>query len=242
VEVPQDVLHSLLADTSFCQGTDTARFVLTGSLLRLDESITAVGCDGRRIACETALLESPADKKMDVILPPSAVKQLLRLLSSDTPSEGKSAPLVSLHLTEKAAQFKFLSRHSFPAAADDETTVTTKLIDGAYPDYTKVIPKLDQGVAISRVDLLNCIKRVHLVSNTCTLIFSGQSLTIKAEGNKEVTGQATEMLMIPPCNPATLNFNPQLLIEALAAAGEDEVIIHVKQSEGSFPMVMKVIT
>ena len=230
VELPQATLHCLLANTAFCQGTDATRFVLCGSLVRLDGSITVVGCDGRRLACETALLEMPPDKKMDAILPPATVRQLLRLLSSDTVKADKTSPPITMQLAVSAAQFKF-----------DETIVTTKLIDGAYPDYTKVIPKnLEKGISVSRVDLLNAIKRVHLVSSTCTLIFKGQSLTITGRGSKEIPGEATEMLLIPLSKDATVNFHTQLLIEALNAPSDDEVIIHVKESAGSTPMVMKV--
>ena len=230
VELPQAVLHSLLTDTAFCQGTDASRFVLCGSLVRLDGSITVVGCDGRRLACESALLEMPPDKKMDSILPPATVRQLLRLLSPDVAKADKTSPLVTMQLTANAAQFKF-----------DETIVTTKLIDGAYPDYTKVIPKnLEMGISVSRVDLLNAIKRVHLISSTCSLIFKGQSLTITGRGSKEIPGEAVEMLLIPFGKDVIVNFHTQLLIEALNAPSDDEVVIHVKESAGSTPMVMKV--
>ena len=96
------------------------------------------------------------------------------------------------------------------------------------------------GISVSRVDLLNAIKRVHLISSTCSLIFKGQSLTITGRGSKEIPGEAVEMLLIPFGKDVIVNFHTQLLIEALNAPSDDEVVIHVKESAGSTPMVMKV--
>jgi DNA polymerase III subunit beta len=226
--LPQHTLRRLLAETSFCQGTDEARIVLCSSLLRLNGSLTAASCDGRRVAVESSKLDSEEKVKTDLILPPKAIRELLRLLSTEIPEEGKPAIEVRVNVGTNLGQFDM-----------GNTMLTTKLIEGSYPDFYKVIPEdTKDGVPVGRADLLNILKRVSLIADQCRLEFSGQTLTVRARGTKECPGEAVESLLIPKTKEVSVSFNAQYLIDALAATEEDTVFVHVRDAKS--PCMMKI--
>jgi DNA polymerase-3 subunit beta len=211
-DLPQAILRTLLAETSFAHSTDQSRMTLNSSFLRLNGHLTVVGCDGKRVVTEEAEvdLESNPKKmpKLDVIIPARAANELLRLLSDD-PDEKKP---VRVAIAKNAAQFGF-----------GDTVITTKLIEGDYPDYSRVIPAIKSSVPIGRADLLAALERVSLISEDCTLDFKGQSLVIRSRGNRELPGEAVENLLIPKTGDLTVAFRASYLIEALRAIDSDQI-------------------
>lgn len=211
--VEQTPLHELLHSTSFCAGQDESRYLLCSSLLRLNGNLKAVATDGHRLASMTMEATGLGKKARDILLPRQSVTELLRLLSTD-----EDAKPVRIVATENAAQFVL-----------GDTVLTTKLIEGNYPNFDQVIPATKgEGVTISRTELLTALQRVMFIDrDSCSLSFRKQILTIKAANNSDTMGFATETLMIPPApEPVKINFNPRYLVEALQAVADDEVIFH----------------
>ena len=211
LELPQFELRRLLATTSFASGVVKDRPVLNGAFFQFNKSgVTVVGCDGHRVAVDTAASGGPATK---FILPAAAVTDLLRLLDYD---EEKARP-VSVSAGPNGVQFNF-----------SEYTLTSKLIEGNFPDYQKVIPATTAGVTIGRADLLNAVERVSLVGDTCRLEFRGQTLTILSDNpSKDCPGECVESLLVPPCAEATVKLAARFLQEALGAIRADEIEFHV---------------
>ena len=112
-----------LRKIGYSASTDQTRLVLNGILLSIkDNSLTAVATDGRRLALVEKNLDTPpALIETEVILPTKAVNELQKLLDS----EGE----VSINISNSSATFEI-----------QDTVITTKLIDGEYPDYRQVIP------------------------------------------------------------------------------------------------------
>ncbi len=252
-ELPQGMVHQLISDTAFCQGNDGERPMLKGSFMELNGQLTVAACDGRRVATDAADIEGkfPTTK---CILPTKAVRELLRLLepssaTEEDPSpegegqgegepkaEGKSPKekkpsepsIMSVAIADATAQFHI-----------GTTILVTKLVTGDYPNFRTVIPEEFDGVPVGRASLLGILQRVVLLANQCSIELAGQMLTVRGKGNKEIPGEATESLLIPPVTKERqVSFETQYLIEALSAIPDDEVLVHVKDQHS--PAVFRV--
>jgi DNA polymerase-3 subunit beta len=156
----------------------------------------------------------------DYILPSSAVRELIRLLpaADDMAEKEKNPP--AMHIVTAGN----LCRFHLPGRGSADITLTTKLVEGKYPNFAQVIPSTrgKKPIAIGRADLLGCLQRTALISDNVKLAFHKQSLTITAINEKGL-GKAEESLLIAPAEKLTMVFNVHYLIEALASVTDDEV-------------------
>jgi DNA polymerase-3 subunit beta len=226
-ELPQGVLRALLASTAYCASTDDARFIIQSSLLRLNGNVTVVSTDGRRLGLDSANVEGlpkPTGKGgqsgTDYVLPSGAVRELIRLLPLPSRGSATEEKLPSV----KVVTAENLCRFHIGMPDRGSVTLTTKLVEGKYPNFAQVIPSIRgrKPIAIGRADLLGCLQRTALISDDVKLAFHKQSLTITAINEKGL-GKAEESLLIAPAEKLTMVFNVHYLIEALASVTDDEV-------------------
>lgn len=209
----QAELRDGLRKTSYAISSDEARFVLNGILFSLTENkLTLVATDGRRLALFDTELEFPKSHERDFILPTKAVTELQRLLSDDGEVViSSSANLVSFNLN--GAQ------------------LVSKLVDGNYPNYRQVIPgEAKERVAMEREALLNCVRRVSLLSTEKTssvrLTFTKNNLDISA--NTPDVGEAKESMSLNYKGPdMSIAFNPEFLMDPLRNLPNDEVYLEL---------------
>jgi DNA polymerase-3 subunit beta len=124
ITLPQKALKELLEKTQFCMAQQDVRYYLNGLLLEVGANkLRAVATDGHRMAMSEAPLGSHGEGDKQVIVPRKGVQELTRFLESS--DETVDVLLGSNHL-----------RVVFP-----NLTFTSKLIDGRFPDYNKVIPQ-----------------------------------------------------------------------------------------------------
>lgn len=213
VTLPQARFRQMLAVTSFCSSEDEARYVLQGNLLTLNGEITTVATDGRRLAHISETTDEDFKKPREVIIPAATITELLRLLATD----GESKDRVRVKFGEAACQFTL-----------GETVLTTKLIEGNYPNYRQVMPDTRgiKPVTLSRAELLTLLQRVSIINpDSCRLEFNRMSLTVRSAFGKDVVGDAYENMDITECKkPMKMCFNPKYLIEALKAITDDEIL------------------
>ena len=205
---------TLLRRTAFCRSTttDPSRAMLTGVILRMDGGDTFVaGCDGLRLAVEQG---APTSLKADVILPSRVVAELLRLLGTDPEKPRKLAVIFNA----QQAQFNF-----------GEHTLITKLLEGPYPDYTFIIPPLEEPkiVTVNRAALLAAVKRVGLIADGVELRFNAKRLHLASHHTGgEGLGKSVEGLVTKGTVEATARFATELLVAALEAIECDEVNLY----------------
>ena len=211
------LFRTLLAETSFASSTEEQRFVLCGNLIKLDGAeIHVVACDGRRIAASS--IASPVKDRADLILPAKTVRELLRLLSSDTDKPNR----LQLAIGENQVQFVF-----------GEITILSKLIEGAYPDWNRIIPPDNNIATLPRAEMLRSVERIALVADDIHLEFTGSALHLKSHGKRgnELVGDATDCLLIAsnvkPGVPAECVFSTRYLRDALAATADDSLEFHL---------------
>ena len=211
------LFRTLLAETSFASSTEEQRFVLCGNLIKLDGAeIHVVACDGRRIAVSS--IASPVKDRADLILPAKTVRELLRLLSSDTDKPNR----LQVAIGENQVQFAF-----------GDITILSKLIEGTYPDWNRIIPADNNIATLPRAELLRSVERIALVADDIHLEFTGSALHLKSHGKRgnELVGDATDCLLIAsnvkPGVPTECVFSTRYLRDALTATADDSLEFHL---------------
>lgn len=142
-------LRFLLQRTYFAMAQQDVRYYLNGMLLEIKQGlIRSVATDGHRLALNSVEAPLIDNSFYQVILPRKGVIELLRLL--DDSAEEASVTIMSNHIR--------ISRPSF--------IFTSKLIDGRFPDYERVLPKSgDKIISVSREQLKQSLNRASILSN-----------------------------------------------------------------------------
>jgi DNA polymerase-3 subunit beta len=215
----QGELRRLLEQTQFCMAQQDVRYYLNGVLLEIsDGKLRAIATDGHRMAVsELALGATSADKQ--VIVPRKAVHEITRLLSPG--DEPVKLQLGQNHIGVQTAELSFVS----------------KLIDGRYPDYHKVIPgaqavqvRLESGgfqKVLSRVAILSSEKhrgvRLH----------ADKVVRVTAHNPEQEEAQE-EIAALEHSGPAVeIGFNVSYLIDAVSASANGEILFTLNDPNSS---------
>jgi DNA polymerase III subunit beta len=147
-EVEESILKRLLERVAFSMAVQDVRYYLNGALLELTKTkMRCVATDGHRLALCEAAVEAGQDDKQ-ILLPRKAVSELIKLLSY-------SDQKIGVDVGAGFCRFRI-----------GETALTTKLIDGKFPDYERVIPRnLDRVALIDRAIMRHALARVSILSN-----------------------------------------------------------------------------
>lgn len=197
-------LRELIDRTRFAISTDETRYYLTGIYLHEADNngipvLRAVATDGHRLARFEMPLPEGAASMPGVILPKKAVNEIRKL------AEEAAADIV-LHVSENKIRFAF-----------DHIILTSKLIDGTYPDYQKVIPQgNDKIVEVNPAVFSQAIDRVSTISSEKTraikLTVDSKNMTLAS--NSPDAGSATEDIEVSNDNTALeIGFNSRYLLD-----------------------------
>lgn len=217
--VPQNVLKRLLDKTQFAMAQQDVRYYLNGLLLELREKgLRAVATDGHRMALSDASVEG-VEAGMQIIVPRKGVLELQRLLSdSDKPVE---IEIGSNHIrvTLEGQQF------------------TSKLIDGRFPEYERVIPaSSDKLLQPARQGLREALQRTAILSNEkyrgVRLALSKDTLKLQAH-NPEQEEAEEELALDYQGEELEIGFNVTYLMDALAVIESENVAIHLSDANSS---------
>lgn len=176
--VTQKQFRQLLAQTQFSMAAQDVRYYLNGLLLLIDgNELRAVATDGHRLAYASMPLEGEvAATRQELILPRKTVLELSRLLADN------DDPLL-IELASNQIRFKF-----------GHINLVSKLIDGKFPDYERVIPAtLKNVVALNRAALLQSMVRAAILTNEkfrgVRLVLSPGSMKIMAANAEQEEAQ-----------------------------------------------------
>jgi DNA polymerase-3 subunit beta len=204
------LLRQAIEKTAFAMAQQDVRYYLNGLLLEVRQGqIRTVASDGHRLALFAESVEGMPDAARQIIMPRKGVLELGRLLAHvDEP--------VSVQISASNVRV-VLGAFSFAA----------KLVEGRYPDYERVIPKMATRVAVvDRCDLRSALTRVAVLSNEK---FKGVSLEV-GEGFIRLRAQNPEHEEAEDEVPAevsgetfSVGFNAAYLLDAINAVGSDSV-------------------
>ncbi len=149
-EVAQAEFKQLLVKTCFAMAHEDVRYYLNGLMLECDSSvIRAVATDGHRLALSSYKINTATTQRLQIIVPRKGIVELMRMLSNDA-----------------AATAQVSIGSNFLKVATDDFIFTTKLIDGRFPEYDRVVPKTKTDtLIINREELKQALTRTSVLCN-----------------------------------------------------------------------------
>ncbi|GAB3361532.1 MULTISPECIES: DNA polymerase III subunit beta [Giesbergeria] len=217
--VPQKTLKSLLGQVAFAMAVQDIRYYLNGILFVAEgRQLSLVATDGHRLAFASATLDVEVPKQ-EVILPRKTVIELQRLLSD----------------TDTALQMCFA--HNQAKFGFGAMEFVTKLVEGKFPDYNRVIPRNHKNeVTLGRAPLLACLQRTAIMTSEK---FKGVRLNLEpgmlrvASNNAEQEEAVDELDIDYAGDSIEIGFNVTYLIDALTSMGQDMVKVQLQDGNSS---------
>ena len=225
IPLPGTGLLQLIRKTLFAVGDNDTRYVLNGLLVVVTNDggkpmIRLVGTDGHRLAMAEQKLEtdkkSSPEQEEKVIVPKKAAAEIRRLLEED-----EDEPMIGF--TKNMLIFR-----------KSGLVLTSRLMEGNYPNYQQVIPKAgNKQITVNRDDLEGALRRVSVLSQNKTyavkLTFSKKAITLFS--SHPDMGEANEEI------PASFNgeefsagFNARYLLDVLSVLESETVVLNMEAS------------
>jgi DNA polymerase III subunit beta len=220
VTVPEGVLRLILDKTAFAMAQQDVRYYLNGLLIEWEQSgINAVGTDGHRLAKFHRSLNLDVVERLQVIVPSKTILELRRQLSStDDP--------VSIWVGSRSIRL-----------STGGMVMTSKLVDGRYPEYERVIPRELGKVAKVGTDALKrALARTSILSNEkyrgVRLAFEDGVLRLQAH-NPEQEEAEEEIELDYKGESTAIGFNVAYLSDVLGAVDGSEIEVRFSDAGSS---------
>jgi DNA polymerase III subunit beta len=219
VKLKQKDFRKLLNRAEFSMAVQDIRYYLNGVLLSLDgKQIRVVATDGHRLSYASMLTEE-VQAPTQVIIPRKTVLELTKLMSdSDDP--------ITITLSPNQVKFVF-----------GALEIISKVVEGNFPDYQKVIPGGERTVVeLDRVPLLQSLQRAAILSSEkirgVRLVFTQDQLAIICSNSEHE--EAEENLTIAYAGkPLDMGFNIAYLLDVLNHLGDEKVRLTLGEANGS---------
>lgn len=212
IMVNRQELRNLIEKTSFAMAVQDVRFYLTGMLFEAEGSeLRTVATDGHRLAYGKMGTAQDLDNLLQAVVPRKAVSELQRLLGTD---EG------DINLTIGREFFQVQLSVSEEIGEDLVVRFTSRLIDGKYPDYRRVMPEPSEKVAeADREVLKQVLQRVSILSHEKSrgviFDFSGEG-KVQIRANNAEQDEAVEDINVDyDGDPIELSFNASYLLDVV---------------------------
>lgn len=210
-------LRAMIPKTQFAITGEDTRYFLNGAQFILGaHSMSLVATDGHRLALVTVSRDggSKDNEEDKAILPKKTLGELGRLLTE----------------TDGDVVYNRGENHLFFEVGDRK--LISRMIDGQFPAYERVIPKgNEQHVEFERDRLTNAVRRVALLSNerSRAVKFQVDKGKVDVASSSPELGEAHETLSVDYTGPSLqICFNAQYVLDFLAAVGTDMVALHLK--------------
>jgi DNA polymerase-3 subunit beta len=223
-------LRELIDATRFAISTEETRYYLNGIYLHATESpprLRAVATDGHRLARIELELPAGAEAMPGVIVPRKCVAEVRKLID-EYPAD---AP-IEIALSPSKIRFRFSA----------DATLTSKLIDGTFPDYSRVIPTAnDKRLVVDTRALAEGVDRVAAIATTektraVKLALGHGKVTLSVTSPEN--GTASEDVSADyAADPIEVGFNYRYLLDILGQVGSDSVDVHL--ADASAPTLIR---
>lgn len=223
--IPQKDLKYLIESTQFAMAQNDVRYYLNGLMLQLNhQGLQAVATDGHRLSLASATeFQFQGDTKL--IMPRKGVTELLRLLENSDES-------ITISINENHIR---ASGHDF--------IFTSKLIDGRFPDYERVIPKNnDKEIIVDKDQLRDVLGRVAILSNEKYrgVRFQFRQNCLHIQANNPEQEEAQEELAIEYDSDALdIGFNVSYLLDVLNSLPSGHIVLSLADLKSSLLITSK---
>lgn len=221
IRIPQKELKLLVDKTAFAMAQQDVRYYLNGMLLEVgNKNISTVATDGHRLAlCKLSKENTDTLDRKQVIIPRKGVMELQKLLISE----------------EKELQIKITNNHV--RVELDDIVFTSKLIDGRFPSYERVIPEeANQVITVDKELFRQVLTRVSILSNEkyrgIRMFVNKGHMKIQAH-NPENEEAEEELEVDYNGNDLEMGFNVNYLLDVISVIDSQTMEINTKDSESS---------
>ena len=208
------VFKNIINQTAFAASTQESRPVLTGINFKINgDKLLVTATDSYRLSKKTVNLNCNIENEIDIIIPTKNLNEIVKLINDDEED-------VEMHIFNNKVIFKF-----------NNIIVMTTLINGSYPDTTKLIPEeFLIEVKLSLNDLYSALDRASLITNqddknTVNLeILDNQ---IKISSNIPEIGNVEEKISakINNNNKLKISFSSKYMMDAIKAFNDDNIVL-----------------
>jgi DNA polymerase-3 subunit beta len=221
IKLNVDELKSVISDTQFAMAQQDVRYYLNGMLFDFspDKKLIAVATDGHRLAMSSTDIESDIQERQQAIVPRKGVLELNRFLSS----------------VDEAIQLQISGNHI--KASSNHFSFTSKLVDGKYPDYEKVLPKGgDKLVVANRSNLRDSLQKASILCNEKFRgvrfnLLNGQ---VKIHSNNPEQEEAEIELEVDYNGPdLEIGFNVNYMLDVLGTVSSENVKLTFSDANSS---------
>jgi DNA polymerase III, beta subunit len=210
--VQDAILRELIKKTVFASANDEARPIFTGALLEVDgEEIRMVATNTHRLAIKKAKLAAGSGQ-VKMIIPSKILNELARLLTTEEPND----VFLSWHKNQVGIIF-------------DDVYIISRLIEGQFPDYNKVIPpSFATTVKLNTEQFLDAVERVSLLArdgeyNVVKFFFKDGAVIISS--NNPDVGKAREIIdASTDGNEVEIAFNAKYVTDILKNIDSEELV------------------
>lgn len=210
IVLAQKELKTLLLSVQYAMAQQDVRYYLNGVLLIAENNkLKVVATDGHRLAYNAGLIKDNFEKQ-EIILPRKAVMELSKLLAD-------TEEIIELEFSQKQIKATF-----------SNITLTTKVIDGKFPDYERVIPKHSNNLSINRIFVQQALQRAAILSNEkfrgVRFVLTEKNLSIISSNSEQEEAQE-EIETNYHGEAIDIGFNVNYLIDGLNnLSGENAVL------------------
>lgn len=205
----QEVFKTMIAQVQYSMAVQDIRYYLNGLLMQVEgNQLCLVATDGHRLALSSTTIQQDLPKQ-EVILPRKTVLELNKLLNQ--PKEE-----IQIELLNNQVRFRC-----------NETVIVSKIIDGKFPDYNRVIPlDNDKIFLINRQQLLGALERSAILANEkfrgVRLLLAPGSLRVVCSNNEQEEAQE-ELEIAYAGESLEASFNISYLMDVLRSLGSEDV-------------------
>jgi len=217
-KIPSQLFSEMLQKTIYCASVDENRYNLTGVFFEPHpdtKTLVLVSTDGHRLSRIQGRCEGQDFAwGQSVILPRKGLSEMMRLIDEQSSED---------------TFFEMGFSANQAVVRRGNTTLNMRLVDGKFPDYQQVIPKIsDKILRASRLDILTSLKRVSVLATERT-----QSVRLTVESNSVTVscfnpdaGEVSDDVAVEYNGPKVeIGFNVRYIIEALASLSDNNIVM-----------------
>jgi len=219
--LPESTLRRMIDNTAMSMAQQDVRYYLNGMLIEMtSDALRCVTTDGHRMAFSEFALSLDLPQTLQFIVPRKAVLELARLLNENNNSE------IEISLDSRQLQIHL-----------NNLRFTTKLIDGRYPDYQRVIPNQYEMLAsLDRQTLKSALNRAAVLSQDkfpgARFNFNKDYLRIETHNNDQESS-VEELPIEFDGEPFNIGFNIKYLSDIISVIRNETVLIELRDAESS---------
>lgn len=217
LRIAESDLKSLLELTSFSMAQQDVRYFLNGVLLELrDSTVRTVATDGHRLAKSEITIEQSGMQQRQSIVPRKAVLEMMRFLEDGD-------RVLTLEINPNHIRLN-----------GDSATLTTKLIDGRFPDYETVMAQvLNTRLVVERSDMIDVLNRTSILTNEKFrgIRFNLSDNLIQVTAHNPEQEEASDELIVEYDGPEIdIGFNVNYMLDALKAISSATVELQLQDT------------